>query len=691
VDPKPKLTTDQQVAHYRILKLLGEGGMGEVYLAEDTRLGRNVALKFLARDFTVDDERVRRFAQEARSASALNHPNILTIHEIADVDGHRFIATEFVNGQTLRQLMTLGPLAELEALNIAEQIAYALSAAHAAGIVHRDIKPENIMLRDDGIVKVLDFGLAKLALKEETSPEDATRQLVKTSEGVVMGTAAYMSPEQARGQAVDARSDIFSLGAVTYEMLTGQRPFAGETTSDVLAAVLKTEPPLLSHSAPQTSKELQRIVSKTMRKDREERYQVIKDLWLDLKTLHQDLDFEAKLELSAAPHAATSGAATTTASGEVPATGAAAATQTATLSGAETSGPRNQIRRRPIVLVATLLVLTALVFGVVRYWRSGTSEVAIDSIAVLPFTNQSGDPNTDYLSDGLTESAMKKDSAQKHFFTDAQAAEDRPKANLSSTTSAYLNALDIEPETDVETAALVWTHALAIGNAPLYLAENTDGIRADWPRIPLPMTKNALPYSAELGRRIAALLDTEQGVNGVTTGAIAAPLKSIAIISTASGGALNPNEDLKVTAGWGFRQKSSVMPGKGNVIERDYSPDERKAIEHGAQLLGVTDEAVLAHLGERTCDVYLNDVAYWKNIPARVWDYTIGGYQVIKKWLSYRELELLDRPLTPDEAREVMNMARRIAAIVLLEPALDANYQAVKSSTYSWPDSGPLT
>jgi hypothetical protein len=285
----------------------------------------------------------------------------------------------------------------------------------------------------------------------------------------------------------------------------------------------------------------------------------------------------------------------------------------------------------------------------------------------------------------IRESSTKK-KEQKALF-------DRPnsgnslKANLSPNARSYLMALGIKTmDTDVEAAALVWMHALGVGYSPSYLAQNTDGIRSDWPRVPLPATKDALLHSAELGRRIAALLDTEQGVGGVTTGAITDPLKSIAVVSNAGGGALDPNEDLKVTAGWGHAGKGgATMPGRGKLVERDYTPDERASIERGSVLIGLSIEDALAHLGERTYDVYLNDVAYWKNTPAHVWHYTIGGYQVIKKWLSYRELELLGRPLTPDEAREVMNMARRIAAIVLLEPALDANYQAVKDATYSWP------
>jgi hypothetical protein len=283
--------------------------------------------------------------------------------------------------------------------------------------------------------------------------------------------------------------------------------------------------------------------------------------------------------------------------------------------------------------------------------------------------------------------AKRKDSIQNRFFTDSEGHHETSRANLSASARTYLGSLGIhDPDASGPMAALVWMHALAIGYAPAYLAENADGIRSDWPRIPLPSTKEALLRSADLGRKIAALLDTEQAVDGVTAGAIGDPFKYVGTIHHVAGKPLDAIEDLKVTAGWGHAGKGGVtMPGKGRIIERVYSTDERKAIERGAQLLGVTDEEALAHLGERTCDVYLNDVAYWKNIPARVWDYTIGGYQVIKKWLSYRELELLSRPLSPDEAREVMNMARRIAAIVLLEPALDANYQAVKADTYSWP------
>jgi hypothetical protein len=205
-----------------------------------------------------------------------------------------------------------------------------------------------------------------------------------------------------------------------------------------------------------------------------------------------------------------------------------------------------------------------------------------------------------------------------------------------------------------------------------------------------------LLHSEKLGRKVAALLDTERGVAGVTEGKIEKPLDTIGVISRLGGGQLQTEEDeakariseLRVTAGWGHGGKGGItMPGKGRLLERDYTPEERKAVEESAERFGLSTEEMFAHLGERTCDVYLNDVTYWKTIPARVWDYTIGGYQVMKKWLSYREHKLLGRPLTTDEAREVMNIARRIASILLLEPALDANYQAIKSAMYTWPSS----
>ena len=290
------LAPGTRLGRYEIRALLGVGGMGEVYLADDPTLRRTVAIKLLPRDLADNDDRLRRLEQEAHAASRLNHPNILTIHEIGNQDGTHFVATEFIDGKSLRQRMAQGRLDLREVLNIGMQVASALGAAHTAGIVHRDIKPENLMLRKDGIVKVLDFGLAKLV---EAGDQDGPTRAADTAPGVVLGTVQYMSPEQARGLETDSRTDIWSLGVVLYELLAGRSTFAGRTTSDVIAAILKTEPPPLTRYADDAPPELDRIVTKALQKDREERYQDVKDLALDLKGLKRRLDFDADLARTA--------------------------------------------------------------------------------------------------------------------------------------------------------------------------------------------------------------------------------------------------------------------------------------------------------------------------------------------------------------------------------------------------------
>lgn len=284
-----------ELGPYRVTGRLGTGGMGEVYLAEDTRLGRKVAIKVLLAHFTRDEERVRRFQQEARAASALNHPNILTIYEIGESNSRQFIVTEVIEGETLRQRLA-GAEIEISAIfDIAIQMASALSAAHAAGIIHRDIKPDNVMIRKDGIVKVLDFGLAKLT--EVESSGSPPGMLIHTQEGIVMGTVYYMSPEQARGFPVDARADVWSLGVVVYEMISGHLPFDGPTNSDVIASILQRHPATLARTG-EIPTELDWIVKKALRKDREERYQTAKDFLSDLKSLQHKLEFQKELELS---------------------------------------------------------------------------------------------------------------------------------------------------------------------------------------------------------------------------------------------------------------------------------------------------------------------------------------------------------------------------------------------------------
>lgn len=393
VNERAELKTGQTIGSYEITSFISRGGMGEVYLAQDKRLGRKVALKLLPSSVTKDVSRLRRFEQEARAASALNHPNIITIYEIHEANSTLMIATEYVEGETLRQRLGYDTLDLQAALHIAIQIADALSAAHKAGIIHRDIKPENIMIRPDGYVKVLDFGLAKLT--EPQSPmaaAEAPTKRVKTGSGMILGTVGYMSPEQARGQTVDARSDIFNLGAVIYEMVAGQKPFDGETPSDVLAAILKTEPPLLSHFTPEAPAELVRIVTKALRKDREQRYQVIKDMLLDLKSLKEDLDFQAKLDRSAAPSK----------TGEA----SAAISQSQTLPTEKTPSGTNEIKTAVSTIthslsveikrhkLGVLLALAALVIiTITGYFYFGRHSVLSDKDTILlaDFVNTTGE------------------------------------------------------------------------------------------------------------------------------------------------------------------------------------------------------------------------------------------------------------------------------------------------------------
>ncbi len=377
----PPLQVGQQLGAYQLQELLGRGGMGEVYLALDTRLQRKVAIKLLPARFTTDADRVRRFAQEARAASALNHPNILTIHEIGEVEDTHYIVTEYVAGETLRQRLTTASHKQLpltEALTLTTQMAEALAAAHEAGIIHRDIKPENVMVRKDGYIKILDFGLAKLI--EPNAPgvgipiPPPTTSL--TEAGVVMGTPRYMSPEQARGEKVDARTDIFSLGVMLYEMVAGQVPFAGATPSEMIAAILRDEPPPLTTDLPH---ELQRILRKALSKERRERYQTMTEMRADLNQCKQQ-------SLSAEKNG-------------VPTVGASSLTS-------PMAAARKLGRRR--FVQATLVSLVLIVAATVYFSFFGGSGRAIDSLAVLPFVNVGANPDAEYLSDGVTDDLINK-------------------------------------------------------------------------------------------------------------------------------------------------------------------------------------------------------------------------------------------------------------------------------------------
>src|SRR5437588_618555 len=397
---------------YEILSQLGAGGMGDVYLAQDGRLGRKVALKLLPSHFTSDADRLRRFQQEARAASALNHPNILTIHEIGEIDGQPFIATEFIDGQTLREHTAKAVMKLEEALDVAAQVASALAAAHQAGIVHRDIKPENIMIRHDGFVKVLDFGLVKLTEKGATDSEAST--LVNTDAGVVMGTARYMSPEQARGKKVDARTDIWSLGVVTYEMVTGHAPFEGGTPSDVLSLILQREPAPLVRYAPEVPTELERIIRKALHKDREERYQTVKDFLIDLKNLRRELQFKAELDRSASPNR--SDEAVASMSQAVAGTAKQPAVQTSLVETAHPTSSAEYIvseikhhKRGAVLTLAALAVAAAL--SIYFYSHRAQPLTENDTILLADFVNTTGDE----VFDGALKQALAVQLGQSPF------------------------------------------------------------------------------------------------------------------------------------------------------------------------------------------------------------------------------------------------------------------------------------
>jgi len=411
---EPPLEPGQFVSHYRILSLLGEGGMGRVYLAEDTKLKRKVSLKFLSQKFSEDRQRVHRFEQEARAISALNHPNILTIHEVGEVDGGQFIAAEFIDGETLRHRLASG-LELDDAIGISTQVAAALVAAHRLNIVHRDIKPENIMIRtEDGLVKVLDFGLAKVTIPPASADgsvdtEAQTRMGVQTQDGLLLGTVAYMSPEQARGSNVDERTDIWSLGVVLYEMLAGCTPFIAGTSREIISAILSKDPvPPLGRYRDLVPERLEEIVGKAVARNRDERYQTSKDLLIDLKGLKQSLELGAGMDRAiltenlGVPTSDRGLTATKTAVESDPA-------RTHAASSAEYILNHVISHKRSATAIATVIFL-AIATGIFLY-TSRLKHVAaaptqIKSLAVLPL--KSLDSGEDYLGIGIADAVIRK-------------------------------------------------------------------------------------------------------------------------------------------------------------------------------------------------------------------------------------------------------------------------------------------
>jgi len=367
------LLVGHTIGHYKISKRIGTGGMGDVYLATDVTAGRKAALKLLPERFTGDAERLKRFQQEAHAVVGLNHPNILTVYEIGEDHSTYYIASELIEGETLRQRLVRGRIEVGEAVDVAIQVASALAAAHETGVVHRDIKPENIMLRPDGYVKVLDFGIAKLVEQEVpvTLAEEEAVLLVETNLGSIMGTVRYMSPEQARGAPVDKGTDIWSLGVVLYEMVTGHAPFTGETPGEVMTSILEKEPPPLTSYLAHTPAELQQIISKTLRKEREERYQSAHELLEALQSLRRSMEFKAALERS-------------------------------------TAAPLwRRWTRSPAALMLGLLV-AALALALPFYWHRNLTPISIPekSIAVLPFLDLSQTKDQEYFCDGISEEIL---------------------------------------------------------------------------------------------------------------------------------------------------------------------------------------------------------------------------------------------------------------------------------------------
>ena len=505
------------VGHYRILEKLGGGGMGVVYEAEDLNLGRRVALKFLPRELAHDPQTLERFRREARAASALNHPNICTIHEIAEDSGEQFIVMEMLSGQTLKHGLEAGALPLEQLLENAVQIADALDAAHSEGIVHRDVKPANIFITKRGTAKVLDFGLAKLTGKPEASlGEGATIEANLTSPGSTVGTIAYMSPEQARGEALDRRSDLFSFGTVLYEMSTGRMAFGGNTSALVFDAILHKAPTSPVRINPDLPTELEHIINKALEKDPALRYQSAAEMLADLRRLRRD---SSSVQVKAATD----------------------------------SQPVRRSRKMLLagVSAAALLAILAAVFFIFRGQSEGKE---ISSIAVLPFVNTGNDPNTEYLSDGITESLINSLSQLPNLAVMARSSVFRYKGR------------DIDPQTvakDLKVQAVVTGRVVQRGDQIIVSSELIDA-----------RTNHNL-WGDRYDRKMSDLLSLQQDITGAISSHLRERLSTEPKKTVTHGGTSDPEAYqlyLKGLYHWERRTPESLEKSKdyfNQAIQRD--------------------------------------------------------------------------------------------------------------------------